>query len=43
MDSFKITELNKEINKRLHLAIKRHTFEGWINRLVGVLKEGETP
>ena len=40
IDSYKVTELNKEINKRLHLAIKKHTFEGWIDRLVGILREG---
>ena len=42
INSLKTTELNKEINKRLDLAIRNHSFEGWINRLVGVLKEGET-
>jgi acetylglutamate synthase len=35
-------DLNKEINRRLNLAIRNHSFQGWINRLVGVLKEGET-
>ena len=35
-------ELHKEIIRRLELAIRIHSLEGWINRLVGVLKEGET-
>jgi len=35
--------LSKEINRRLDLAITNHSFEGWINRLAGLLKEGETP
>jgi glycosyltransferase involved in cell wall biosynthesis len=35
-------DLNIEINRRLNLAIRNHSFQGWINRLVGVLKEGET-
>jgi glycosyltransferase involved in cell wall biosynthesis len=43
INSFKKIELNKEINRRLELAIRNHSFEGWIDRLVGVLKEGETP
>jgi glycosyltransferase involved in cell wall biosynthesis len=43
INSLKKIELNKEINRRLDLAIKNHSFEGWINRLVRVFKEGETP
>ena len=43
INSLKETELNKEISKRLELAIRNHSFEGWINRLVRVFKEGETP
>ena len=43
INSLKKIELKKEINRRLDLAIKNHSFEGWINRLVRVLKEGETP
>jgi glycosyltransferase involved in cell wall biosynthesis len=43
INSLKKIELNKEINRRLDLAIKNHSFEGWINRLVWVFKEGETP
>ena len=35
------TELHKEIDRRLELAIRNHSFDGWINRLVVVLKEGE--
>ena len=35
------TELYKEIDRRLELAIRNHSFDGWINRLVVVLKEGE--
>jgi glycosyltransferase involved in cell wall biosynthesis len=42
INSLKKIELNKEISRRLDLAIRNHSFEGWINRLVGVLKEGET-
>jgi glycosyltransferase involved in cell wall biosynthesis len=41
INSLKETELNREINRRLELAIRSHSFDGWINRLVGVLKEGE--
>jgi glycosyltransferase involved in cell wall biosynthesis len=41
--SLKRIELNKEINRRLDLAIRNHSFESWISRLVGVLKEGEAP
>jgi hypothetical protein len=33
--------LQAEINRRLNLAVRSHSFEGWINRLVGVLKEGD--
>ena len=40
IDSFKATELNEEINKRLHIANMGHTLEGWINRLIGILREG---
>jgi glycosyltransferase involved in cell wall biosynthesis len=43
INSLKETELHKEINRRLELAIRNHSFEGWINRLVVVLKEGEIP
>ena len=43
INSLKKIELNKEISRRLDLAIRNHSFEGWINRLVRVLKEGETP
>ena len=43
INSLKDTELHKEINRRLELAIRNHSFEGWINRLVVVLKEGEIP
>ena len=43
INSLKETELNKEINRRSELAIGNHSFDGWINRLVGTLKEGETP
>ncbi len=42
INSLKDTELHKEINRRLELAIRNHSFDGWINRLVGMLKEGET-
>ncbi len=42
INSLNEIELNKEIKRRLDLAIRNHSFEGWINRLVGVLKEGET-
>ncbi len=41
IDSLTVTELNKEINKRLHLAKISHTFDGWINQLVGLLKDGK--
>ena len=40
IDSLNAIKLNKEINRRLHLAIRSHVFEGWIDRLVGVLREG---
>lgn len=40
IESFKATELNKEINKRLHIANMGHTLEGWIDRLIGILREG---
>lgn len=43
INSLKRIELNKEINRRLDLAIRNHSFEGWVNRLVRVFKEGETP
>jgi glycosyltransferase involved in cell wall biosynthesis len=43
INSLKEIELKKELNRRLDLAIRNHSFEGWINRLVGVLKEGQTP
>jgi glycosyltransferase involved in cell wall biosynthesis len=42
INSLKKIELSKEIKRRLELAIRNHSFDGWINRLVGVLDEGET-
>ena len=42
INSLKENELNDEINRRLELAIRNHSFDGWINRLVSVLEEGET-
>jgi len=33
--------LQDEITRRLNLAIKSHSFEGWIDRLVRVLKKGK--
>jgi glycosyltransferase involved in cell wall biosynthesis len=42
INSLKDAELQKEINRRLELAVRNHSFDGWINRLVGVLKEGGT-
>lgn len=41
IDSLKVTELNVEIKRRLQLAVRSHTLEGWIDRLVRVLKEGK--
>ncbi len=41
INSLKESELQAEINRRLDLAVRSHSFEGWISRLVGVLKEGE--
>ena len=43
INSLTETKLNKEISRRLELAIRNHSFEGWINRLVRVFKEGATP
>ena len=43
INSLTETKLNKEISRRLELAIRNHSFEGWINRLVRVFKEGEAP
>jgi glycosyltransferase involved in cell wall biosynthesis len=42
INSLKKIELSKELKRRLELAIRNHSFDGWINRLVGVLDEGET-
>jgi len=42
INSLKVTELHKEINRRLELAIRNHSFDSWISQLVGVLKKGET-
>jgi hypothetical protein len=42
INSLKESELHIEIERRLELAIRNHSFDGWINRLVGALKEGET-
>jgi len=42
INSLKESELHIEIKRRLELAIRSHSFDGWINRLVGALKEGET-
>jgi glycosyltransferase involved in cell wall biosynthesis len=42
ISSLKGSELDRRINKRLQLARKSHSFEGWINQLVGVLKEGKS-
>jgi glycosyltransferase involved in cell wall biosynthesis len=41
IDSLKVNELHREINKRLHVAKKSHTFEGWINQLISLLKDGK--
>ena len=43
INTLKKIELNKEINRRLDLAKQNHSLEGWINRLVRVFKEGESP
>lgn len=40
VNTLNVTELNNEILRRLHLALSSHTLEGWINRLVCVLREG---
>ena len=42
INSLNEAELHTEIIRRLELAIRHHSFEGWINRLDRVLKE-ETP
>jgi len=41
LDSMKNGALQGEIARRLNLAIKSHSFEGWIDRLVRVLKKGK--
>ena len=41
LDSMKNSTLQEEIARRLDLAIKSHSFEGWIDRLVRVLRGGE--
>jgi glycosyltransferase involved in cell wall biosynthesis len=43
INSMSEIEIHKEINMRLNLALRDHSFEGWINRLVGVLRERDTP
>jgi glycosyltransferase involved in cell wall biosynthesis len=42
INSLREIDLHEEINRRFNLAVSNHSFEGWINRLVDVLKEGET-
>jgi glycosyltransferase involved in cell wall biosynthesis len=42
VNSLKETELRKEIHRRLDLAMRNHSFDGWIHRLVGVLKGEES-
>ncbi len=41
LDSMKNTALQDEITMRLNQAIKSHSFEGWVDRLVRVLKKGD--
>jgi hypothetical protein len=41
LDSVKNVALQEEIARRLNLAIKIHSFEGWIDRLVRVLIGGK--
>jgi hypothetical protein len=41
INSLKEIELQNEVNRRLGLALENHSFEGWVNRLVCVLKKGE--
>jgi hypothetical protein len=41
INSLNETELHKEIVRRLKLAMRNHSFDGWINRLVWVLRQGE--
>jgi hypothetical protein len=41
IDSMKNSELQEEIARRLNLAIESHSFEGWIDRLVRVLRGGK--
>jgi glycosyltransferase involved in cell wall biosynthesis len=41
LDSMKNEALQEEIARRLNLAIRSHSFEVWIDRLVRVLKRGE--
>jgi hypothetical protein len=41
LDSMKNTALQEEITRRLNLAIKSHSFEGWIDRLIRLLRGGE--
>ena len=40
VNALNVTEFNNEILRRLHLALSSHALEGWIDRLVCVLKEG---
>ena len=42
INSMSEIDIHKKINMRLSLALRDHSFEGWINRLDGVLKGGET-
>jgi glycosyltransferase involved in cell wall biosynthesis len=42
INSMSEIEIHKEIIMRLSLALRDHSFKGWINRLDGVLKGGET-
>ena len=41
IDSMKNRALQEEITRRLNLAIESHSFEGWIDRLLSVLRGGE--
>ena len=41
MDSMENRALQEEITRRLNLAIESHSFEGWIDRLLRVLRGGE--
>jgi glycosyltransferase involved in cell wall biosynthesis len=42
INSLRIDELHNEIERRLELAMREHSFEGWIERLVNVLKESKS-